>query len=79
MRILDDATLEPFDECVSHMKVYGIGHEGVYLLIFFENKKPKVFNKDGNIETHEIGVDMDNILDKLVEAILIIHFPMYFQ
>ena len=49
------------------------------MLIFRGNERPKGVNKAGNLEPHMIGVDLDNILEKLVEERFIIHFPMFFQ
>ena len=58
------------------MKVCGIGHEVSNLLICFGNERPKVVNKEGNLETRAIGVDLENVLYKLAEDILNIHFPI---
>ena len=54
----------------------GIGNEVVDLLIFCGNERPNVVNKDSNLETRAIGVDLENILYKLAEEILNIHFPI---
>ena len=57
----------------------GSVHKGVDLIICRGNDDPKGVNKTGYLETHMIGVDLENILEKLVEERLNIYFPMCFQ
>ena len=54
-------------------------HRAVNTLIYYGNVRPGRFNKDGNLEPNTIGVDLDNIQDKLVEESFIIHFHMCLQ
>ena len=57
----------------------GIAHKGVNLIISGGDERPKGVNEAGNIEPHMIGFDLENILDKLVEQIFIIHFLCVFS
>ena len=51
----------------------------VNILINHGNELPKGVNKDGNLEPHAIGFDMENILEKLVKESFIIHFHKCLQ
>ena len=51
----------------------------VNILIRRGYERQKGVNTDGNTELHSIGVDMENILDKLIKESFIIHFLMCFQ
>ena len=57
----------------------GISHKGVDIIICCGDECPKGLNKGDNLETHAIGAGLENILEKLVKDILIIHLPMCLQ
>ena len=56
-----------------------IEHKGVKISIRQGDERPEGVDKAVNTEPYTIDVDLEKIPDKLVEYILIIHFPMCFQ